>query len=637
MKRCIRSQSLVLITILILFGCASSPKGKVVPMEPAFGIEGPKEAPLEAAVPEMHTQPSKSLAAIPSDKEDAAVFYYSLGQAYSLDNDTEKAIEAYRATLVYDPRSALVHARLAAELIKQGSMAEARELCETAIALNPKFIDSYLLLAGIHVATKEYKQALAIYSKALAQEPENRDALLYYGVTLAEVAKYKEAIAKLEKLVKLKEVASSQVDQSVAYFYLAKVQQQAGFRDAAVKTLKIAIEKRPGFVKAAMLLAEIYAAEHQDKLARNVLEEVFRESPDAEIAGHLAEDFLADNKFDKAVVYLETLVEEDPSNENLHLKLGLVYWQLHWLDKAAKVFNDILARHPTSSEILFYTAELELERSGPMAALPYYKRISPDYSKYESAVSRVVSIYRDTKQTVAAQNFLVDVLAKRSDLVAFYPLLAALYEDDNHLSEAREVLELGRKRYPADENIMYYLGFIYDHMGEKDKGITTMETLLVINPNNANALNFLGYTKLERGEDLAQAENYLSRAVSLKPNDAFVLDSYGWLLFKKGQSAKAMKQLERAYAQKPDEAIIIEHLGDVYLALNMREKALDAYKKVYAGNGETSIKERVAVKITNLETAIADGNTRTFRREPAMARPVPVGVVDERAPASDVQ
>lgn len=635
MKRRICDEKIVrfLITCLLLVGCASTPKkGKIVALNEPGDAKPEFTAHKEE---EVHTQASKfKIASIPEDSEDAAVFYYSLGQAYSLDNETEKAVEAYRATLVYDPDSALVKTRLAAELVKLGSFKESKELCESAIKAAPGFLDSYLLLAGIYVATKEYKRAIDIYKIAVKKEPNNRDALLYYGVTLAEVGKFSEAIASLEKLTRVKENAQSQVDEPIAYFYLAKVQQQSGNIKSAIATLKRAIEKRPGFVKAALLLAEIYSTEKQDHLARKVLTEVFEESPDAEIAAQLAETFLAESSYEKAVVYLETLVDEDPSNENLKLKLGLVYWQLKWHEKAQHAFADILSRHPNSNEVLFYMAELEGGQSHLKEALAYYLRISSDYSKYEAAVARAFSIYREIKQFSDAEQFLLGAINKRPDLVSLYPMLAVMYEDQNRALEAKDALELGKSRFPHDENILYYLGFLYDKLGRKSDAFVTMSELLETNPNNANALNFIGYSLIEKGQNLDQAGAYLQKAAIIKPNDPFIIDSLGWFNYKVGNFSLAMKHLERAHSLKPEEAVILEHLADVYLALNLKEKALDAFKQVYAMNSDADTKSRVAAKIANLESALASSDTKPLRRSPAMARPIPIEKPEIRIPAS---
>jgi tetratricopeptide (TPR) repeat protein len=566
---------------------------------PVDAASAPKEIPLmvQAAGPGLP---------VPKPDEDAAVFYFSMGQAYSLDNDPQHAVEAYRAALVHDPKSALLRARLAAELVKMGSFAEAKLLCLEAVELDGKYIDTYLLLAGIQVAAKEYQAALKTYSDALKVDADNRDALLYYGVTLAEVGKAPEGIVQLERLVKLKDTTDGGIDRAVAYYYLAKVYEQTGKTPDAIKTLKKALERRPGFAKAAGTLADIYLDQKEEDLAIRVLEDAFKESHASELAERLAEGFLAKKEMAKAVPYLESLVEEDPSNENTRLRLSLVYWQLHWLDKARVILSDLAERYPTSSEINFYMGELEMERGHMDIALTYYARIASDYAKYEPMVARVVGIYRDKKMYVAAEDYLQAALAKRPDAVAFYPVLAALYEDQGRVGDAVLALERGQKKFPQDENILYYLGFLYDRQGKRDLGMTTMESLLRLNGDNANALNFVGYNLLDQNKDLARAEELLGRAKTLKPQDAFVLDSYGWLLYRRGKRREAMKELERAFAMKSDEGVIAEHLADIYVSLNMPQKALVVYQSAHKAGGDQEFLARVESKISNVQNSIAE-------------------------------
>jgi Tfp pilus assembly protein PilF len=154
-----------------------------------------------------------------------------------------------------------------------------------------------------------------------------------------------------------------------------------------------------------------------------------------------------------------------------------------------------------------------------------------------------------------------------------------------------------------------------------------MERLLAQNPNNANALNFVGYTLLEQNKDLNRAEDYLSRAVALKPGDAFVLDSYGWLLYRQGKSQAAMKQLEKAFAMRLDEGVIGEHLADVYIALNMPKKALAVYQQALKAGGEKEFIARVEQKLKNVVQQIA---INTYEKDPAAQ----AGNVSIRKPAS---
>ena len=540
-----------------------------------------------------------------SDSE-RAVHYFSLGQAYSLNNETERAIEAYRKALVYDSESALLRARLAAELVKAGNLTEAKAHCLLAVAADPKFIDAHLLLAGIEVVSKEMNEALLTYEKVLSIDPEHRDALLYYGTTLADAGRLAAAATVLKKLVKLDDNPSSQIDKAIAWFYLAKVETQMDKFDDAAASLKQALKERPGFAKAALFLADIYLAQEKQAQSIAVLEEAFQESAHPSVAARLAAFFMSDSQFAKAVPFLETVVESDEGNVSAKVRLALVYWQIQWHGKAAALLQEIHAQYPQSNEITYYLGELELERDRPQEAFAYFQKINPDYARYEDSVGRAVASLQALKKSEPAKTFVRNAIKRKPKVVGFYTLLARLLEEESKFHHAIRVLEGSRTRIETDENALYYLGYLYDRVGDKGRGASVMTKILEKNPDNANALNYLGYSLLEDGKDLTLAEKKILRAIELKPNDPYILDSYGWLLFKQGNPEAALRQLERARELKPDEGVIIEHLADAYLKLNLKKKALVAYEEALELLNDPKDQSRVGEKIDALTSVYGD-------------------------------
>jgi tetratricopeptide (TPR) repeat protein len=108
----------------------------------------------------------------------------------------------------------------------------------------------------------------------------------------------------------------------------------------------------------------------------------------------------------------------------------------------------------------------------------------------------------------------------------------------------------------------------------------------------------------------------------LRSDDAYIMDSYAWLLFKKGQAKEAMKLLEKAYGLKNREAIIAEHLADIYIALHLKQKALAMYKKALDLLAENDAKIRLAGKIENVQNALAEYSPGAGKnRSPAAFNP----------------
>ena len=106
-----------------------------------------------------------------------------------------------------------------------------------------------------------------------------------------------------------------------------------------------------------------------------------------------------------------------------------------------------------------------------------------------------------------------------------------------------------------------------------------MKAVISLDPKNANALNYLGYTYADLGENLDEAERLIKEALKYKPDDGYIIDSLGWVYFKKGDFKKALKYLKKAVDLVSDDPVILEHLGDAYMKTDNRANALKFYKQ----------------------------------------------------------
>ena len=116
-------------------------------------------------------------------------------------------------------------------------------------------------------------------------------------------------------------------------------------------------------------------------------------------------------------------------------------------------------------------------------------------------------------------------------------------------------------------------------MGRKDQSIAAMKNVLRLTPNDAEALNYLGYTYADMGINLDEAEMLIQSALKIKPDDGYITDSLGWVYYKRGDYSRALKLLTKAVSMIPDDPVILEHLGDVYYQMNSKENALNYYRQ----------------------------------------------------------
>jgi tetratricopeptide (TPR) repeat protein len=138
-------------------------------------------------------------------------------------------------------------------------------------------------------------------------------------------------------------------------------------------------------------------------------------------------------------------------------------------------------------------------------------------------------------------------------------------------------------------------------MSDFDKMAIEMKEVLRLNPNHADALNYLGYSYSERGIHLDEALKLIQKAITLKPNMGYITDSLGWVYYKLGDYEKAVAELERASQLTPDDSTISEHLADGYAKLNRIEKATYFYEKALKLEPKPDQKERLEKKIKELK------------------------------------
>ncbi|MGD9506879.1 MAG: tetratricopeptide repeat protein, partial [Syntrophobacteraceae bacterium] len=170
--------------------------------------------------------------------------------------------------------------------------------------------------------------------------------------------------------------------------------------------------------------------------------------------------------------------------------------------------------------------------------------------------------------------------------------LATLYEEKKDFPQALAYIEKGVEKAPDDPDILFRKGIILDRMGRKDEAIEVMRSILEVDPENANALNYIGYTYAEMGVRLGEAKQLITAALRSNPDDAYILDSLAWVYYKMGQPKKALREILKAIELVPDDPVIHEHLGDVYMGLGNKQKAAEAYQKALDYNHEDADKIR---------------------------------------------
>jgi tetratricopeptide (TPR) repeat protein len=542
----------------------------------------------------------------------SAEYHFGMAQAYSAEGKSDKAIEEYQAALMYDSRSALVHTRLAAEFIKKGDLSNALESCKAAITADPKYIDARLLVAGLYSATRDSAAAMREYDAILKFSPWHEETTIYKSQALLEAGKTEPAL----KL--LKDYVAHSKDSVLGWYYVgraeqrsleAKVKLAAPARQAillrAVAAFRRAIEIRPRFAQAGLALGLLYETELKNDDAMEVYRAAYDETQDSQIAHRLTTLLLKAEKYKEAIPYLEGMASADPEDLNVGVKLGLVQMEMKNFPRAIEIFKSILTKNPDSDRIHYYLGILYEQSKENVAAIEQFKAIQEDSKMYSDSVLHVAYLYKQSGDLSGARKHVEAAIIKSPRNVGFYLFIASADEEAKDYVRAANSLERAYQLFPEDEKVLYYLGSMYDRIGRVPEALVKMEAILAVNPDNPDALNYLGYTWTTQGMRLDDAEKLLKRAVSLRPLNGYIQDSWGWHLFVRGKTNDAIVQLEKAVRLKPGEATILEHLADAYLRGNLRQKAMFHYQLAVQHAEDETMRRKLDSKIDLLRVQIA--------------------------------
>jgi len=168
--------------------------------------------------------------------------------------------------------------------------------------------------------------------------------------------------------------------------------------------------------------------------------------------------------------------------------------------------------------------------------------------------------------------------------------LASFYENDKNHEKAITLLKKGLKNSPGNTSLLFKLGTVQDKAGFNKESLAAMKKIIEIDPKDAGALNYLGYSYADQGVNLDEALLLIKRAYDLRPDDGYITDSLGWIYFKKGNYKKAVEYLEKAAELTSHDTIVSDHLGDAYQKANQLQEALSSYQKALSN---TEDKNRV--------------------------------------------
>lgn len=184
---------------------------------------------------------------------------------------------------------------------------------------------------------------------------------------------------------------------------------------------------------------------------------------------------------------------------------------------------------------------------------------------------------RSAGRNEASIEILLGLARTKPDLLAAHVALADAYRRDERFAEALDVYTtainlLGTPR-PENWALFFSRGICAERLGDFDGTVADMREALRLNPDQPQVLNYLGYSYVDRGENLDEALSMIERAVAREPGSGYIIDSLAWAYYRLGRYQDAVEPMERASLLEPVDPIVTDHLGDVYWAVGRTREA----------------------------------------------------------------
>jgi tetratricopeptide (TPR) repeat protein len=527
---------------------------------------------------------------------------------------------------------------ISAQLDKNsGQLADAADKLKQALELDPQSIYLKRELATVMVMNKQAADALALLRQILQDHPLDRESLLLMGRIYHQLDQKDEAIEVFEKLI------DAYPQEENVYLILGNMYQDRSRWKAAIRTYRKMVDNFPDMFSGYYFLGQSYAKNGQVQAARKAFEKCLSLDPNL-IEPRLAlialfRDNRDNQNNDQQIIRLyRDILEREPANIQASAGLGLFYYERGDEAAAGRIFNQLGRRSIQDPTVFQYVATLCFEKkqfrqatillegmltgasenadmhyllgicydelNQPNKALEQLEKVSPESRFYENAVIAAAFIFQKIGNVQAGIDYLQAAVdqQRQSPELLFY--LGSFYEERDDMPAAATTYEAGLSADPKSGRIKFRLAVVYDKLQRRDDSIALMSQVVKDEPQNASALNYLGYTYADMGIELDRAEELIKAALKIKPEDGYIVDSLGWVYFKQGKFELAQNVLKRAAELVPDDPVILEHLGDAYERNGATRQALESYRQALEKKIDDNQRQSLMRKIDQLEAQL---------------------------------
>jgi tetratricopeptide (TPR) repeat protein len=424
--------------------------------------------------------------------------------------------------------------------------------------IEPASAQPVQIVAALLISQKRVEEAEPYLEKLLASDSVNLESgFLQINRLLASNPDKTANVGVVRKL------AATHPKLAEAHFAVAQAELVAGNEDAALAAIREAGALRPDWEPAAIFEAQVLQRRSPAE-AEKILGAFLDKHPKARDARlNYARVLVLDKRYPQARKQFETLLATNPGNTDVIYAVGLLALQLKDYDVAEQNMKKLLGmRYRDPNGARYVLGQIAEERKQWGQAIKWYDQITDGDQALPARLRTANALAKQGKLTEARaylNGLDVEAPAEKVQLIVAE---AQLLRDANRSREAFDFLDKALQKDPDQPELLYDFALTAEKLDRFDVLEANLRKLIQVKPDHAHAYNALGYSLAERNTRLPEARKLIERALELAPEDYFIVDSLGWVLYRQGDLKGAARELRRAYDGRPD-AEIGAHLGEV--------------------------------------------------------------------------
>ena len=375
-----------------------------------------------------------------------------------------------------------------------------------------------------------------------------------------------------------------------AHLVLAQSAFAAEQYELAMSEMREAMKLRPDWELGALQLSHFIQQRESAAKAGEYLAGFVQAHPQARDArAHYARMLINAKQLSEARAQYQILHEAQPANAEILVTIGLLSLQMDDFDLADKSLKRALELNYRDPDTLrFYIGQDYEERKHPDEAMNWYAQVKGG-DQYVSAQARYAFLLGRQNKLAEARTFLQNVeVTNEEQRTVLIQAEAQLLREARSYQESYDLLAGALTKQPENADLLYDVALAAEKLSRIDVLESNLLKLIKLKPDHAQAYNALGYTLADRTSRYNEAKGYVERALALSPEDAFILDSMGWVHYRMGNFKEALDFLQRAYARRPDPEIAA-HLGEVMWAKGKKAEAEQLWRSALLEHGENEL------------------------------------------------